>query len=241
MSLRVVLADDNYLVREGVAGLLEDTDGIELLAAVGDLESLLEAVDRLQPDAVLTDIRMPPTFTTEGIDAAKRIRARHPATGVVVLSSFAEEDWGLALIADGAEGLGYLLKDRVAEIDEVAYALRTVARGGSVMDPRVIEGLRARRPAPRAVPLPQLNDRERAVLQEMAGGHSNGAIARRLYLSERSVEKHISSTFLKLGLNEEGQINRRVAAVLAYLDAELGLRDPGLRDPGPARARLVRA
>ena len=209
----MVLADDSFLVREDVTKLLADSD-VTVLEGVGDAPALLAAVRRHQPDAVLTDVRMPPTFTTEGIDAARRIRADHPAVGVVVLSSFIETQWCVRLLADGAAGLGYLLKDRVYDTDELVHALRTVARGGSAMDPVVIEGLLQRTADSR---LADLTEREQRVLAEMAMGRSNGAIARSLHLSERSVEKNIGGVFAKLGLTDEGETNRRVAAVLAFL------------------------
>lgn len=228
--IKVVLADDSYLVREGVAALLAEIDDVEVLASVGDAAALLAAVATLQPDAVLTDIRMPPTFTTEGLDAARRIRAEHPAVGVVVLSSFLEEEWCLELVSEGAAGLGYLLKDRIFDIDELVHALRTVARGGSAMDPRVIEGL-LRRSNTAASPIDRLTARERAVLEQMASGHSNGAVARTLFLSERSVEKHITAIFDKLGLAGEGELNRRVAAVITYL--RTAATDAGAAPSGP--------
>jgi DNA-binding NarL/FixJ family response regulator len=218
--LRVVLADDNFLVREGVAALLGEAPAVEVVAAVGDADELLAAVERHTPDAVLTDIRMPPSFTTEGIDAARRIRAAHPSVGVVVLSQFIEADWCLTLLGDGSAGLGYLLKDRVTDLDELTDALHVVARGGSVLDPRVLDGLLSRRMADdEGSAMPALTARELEVLELMAAGRSNAAISSRLFMSERSVEKHISSTFVKLGLAEESETNRRVAAVLAYLDA----------------------
>ena len=222
----MVLADDSFLVREDVTKLLADSD-VTVLEGVGDAPALLAAVRRHQPDAVLTDVRMPPTFTTEGIDAARRIRADHPAVGVVVLSSFIETQWCVRLLADGAAGLGYLLKDRVYDTDELVHALRTVARGGSAMDPVVIEGLLQRTADSR---LADLTEREQRVLAEMAMGRSNGAIARSLHLSERSVEKNIGGVFAKLGLTDEGETNRRVAAVLAFLRiAPAGSDGP----PGP--------
>jgi DNA-binding NarL/FixJ family response regulator len=176
-------------------------------------------VDEHGPDAVLTDIRMPPSFTTEGIDAAKRIRAEHPGTGVVVLSQYVEEDYAFDLLQNGVAGLGYLLKERISEVDELLRALHEVARGGSALDPKVVEGLLARQTSRTASPLLGLTDREREVLQEMATGRSNASIAKTLYMSERAVEKHITSLFQKLGLSEEGEVNRRVSAVLAFLDA----------------------
>lgn len=219
MPLRVVFADDNYLVRQGTAALLGTTEEVELVETVPDPPSLLAAVDRHRPDAVLTDIRMPPTFTTEGIDAAKEVRARHPGTGVVVLSQYVEEDYAFELLKDGVAGLGYLLKERVSEIAELVRALHEVARGGSALDPKVVEGLLARGSARPSSPLAGLTDRETEVLQQMAAGLSNAAIARALYMSDRAVEKHITSVFQKLGLSEEGDLNRRVSAVLAFLEA----------------------
>jgi DNA-binding NarL/FixJ family response regulator len=219
MALRVVLADDNYLVREGVAALLAEVDEIELVDSVADPQSLLKSVREHQPDAVLTDIRMPPTHTTEGIDAAKQIRVDHPSIGVVVLSQYVEEDYALALLSDGVAGLGYLLKERVSDIDELVRALTDVANGGSALDPKVVEGLMMRKSAEASSPLLVLTDKERAVLAEMATGRTNATIAKTLYMSERSVEKHISAVFQKLGLVDEGEVNRRVMAVLTFVEA----------------------
>jgi len=218
-ALRVVLADDNFLVREGVAKLLAEVDDIELVDSVGDPRELLAAVGEHHPDAVLTDIRMPPSHSTEGIEAAKQIRTEFPDIGVVVLSQYVEEDYAFELLADGVEGLGYLLKERVSDIDELVRALQDVARGGSALDPKVVEGLMARRSADADSPLRGLTDKEREVLEQMATGRTNATIARTLFMSERSVEKHISSVFLKLGLLDEGETNRRVSAVLAYVEA----------------------
>jgi DNA-binding NarL/FixJ family response regulator len=218
-ALRVVLADDNFLVREGVAKLLAEVDELELVDSVGDPRDLLASVATHHPDAVLTDIRMPPTHTTEGIDAAKQIRTEYPEIGVVVLSQYVEEDYAFELLADGVAGLGYLLKERVSDIDELVRALQDVARGGSALDPKVVEGLMARRTAEADSPLRGLTEKEREVLEQMATGRTNATIARTLYMSERSVEKHISSVFLKLGLLDEGETNRRVSAVLTYIEA----------------------
>ena len=219
MALRVVLADDNYLVREGIAALLAEVDDIELVDTVADPQSLLKSVREKTPDAVLTDIRMPPTFTTEGIDAAKQIRAEHPAIGVVVLSQYVEEDYAFELLKDGVAGLGYLLKERVSQLDELVRALHDVARGGSALDPKVVEGLMARKAGDAGSPLPGLTEKERQVLEAMATGKNNATIAKTLYMSDRAVEKHIGSVFQKLGLVEEGEVNRRVMAVLAFLEA----------------------
>jgi DNA-binding NarL/FixJ family response regulator len=219
MALRVVFADDNYLVREGVAALLNEVDEIELVDTAADPHSLVKSVLEHDPDAVLTDIRMPPTHTNEGIEAAKRIRAEHPRTGVVVLSQYVEEDYAFELLADGVEGLGYLLKERVSDLDELVRALHEVARGGSVLDPKVVEGLLARKSSENQSPLLGLTDREREVLQAMATGRNNATIAKTLFMSDRAVEKHIGSVFQKLGLVDEHEVNRRVMAVLAYLEA----------------------
>src|SRR5215217_5939351 len=174
MTVRVVFADDNYLVREGVAGLLTETPEVDLVETVGDPVALHEAVARHQPDAVLTDIRMPPTFTTEGIAAAKRIRVEFPQIGVVVLSQYVEEDYAFELLADGVEGLGYLLKERVTQVDDLVRALHDVARGGSALDPKVVAGLLARKSKEASSPLRGVTEREHEVLQAMATGLSNG-------------------------------------------------------------------
>jgi len=215
--LRVVFAEDDYLVREGTAALLAEVGDVEVVAAVADRDGLLAAVQEHGPDAVLTDIRMPPTKTTEGIDAARRIRQEHPETGVVVLSQYAEEEYAYELLKDGAEGLGYLLKERVADVEEIVRALRDVAAGGSVLDPKVVEGLVSRREREARSPLAHLTEREREVLSLMAEGKNNAAIAKSLYLTDRAIEKHINSLFHKLGLSEEPDVHRRVMAVLTFL------------------------
>ena len=226
MTVRVVFADDNYLVREGVSGLLAETVGVDLVETVADPDALHRAVAAHRPDAVLTDIRMPPTFTTEGIDAAKRIRADFPETGVVVLSQYVEEDYAFALLSDGVAGLGYLLKERVSQVDDLVRALQDVARGGSALDPKVVEGLMARKNQETNSALSSLTERELEVLQELATGRSNAAVAKALFMSDRAVEKHVGSVFMKLGLVHESEVNRRVMAVLAYLEATGG---PGAR------------
>ena len=220
--MRVVFADDNYLVREGLAGLLAETAGIDLVETVADPEALHRAVAVHRPDAVLTDIRMPPTFTTEGIDAAKRIRAEYPATGVVVLSQYVEEDYAFELLADGVAGLGYLLKERVSQVDDLVRALQDVARGGSALDPKVVEGLLSRQSRETSSLLAGLTERELEVLQQLATGRSNAATAKALFMSERAVEKHVGAVFQKLGLAHESEVNRRVMAVLAFLEATGG-------------------
>jgi len=215
--VRVVFAEDNYLVREGTSALLAEHDGVEVVGTAATYDELLAEVESLEPDAVLTDIRMPPSNTDEGIRAAREIRAAHPAIGVVVLSQFADEEYAYDLLKDGAEGLGYLLKERVADVDEVVRALNEVARGGSILDPKIVEALVAAKDRMAHSPLAQLTDREREVLSHMAQGQNNAAIAKELFLTERAVEKHINSMFHKLGLTEETDVHRRVMAVLAFL------------------------
>lgn len=217
--IRIVIAEDNYLVREGAARLLAVAPGVEVVEAVADLTSLLSAVERLSPDAVLTDIRMPPTQTDEGIQAAQRLRQSHPTVGVVVLSQYIEPAFALALFDGGANGRAYLLKDRLGDATQLVHALREVARGGSVLDPVVVEAMLAGRMARRDDPLAQLTVREREVLAAMAEGRTNAAIAALLGLSERMVEKYSNSLFSKLGLSEERDVHRRVKAVLLYLGA----------------------
>jgi len=215
--VRVVFAEDNYLVREGTAALLQNSSDVELVGMAASLEELLQKVEELKPDVVLTDIRMPPTNTTEGIDAAKRIRAEHPEIGVVVLSQYAEEEYAYDLLKDGAAGLGYLLKERVSDLEEVVRALNEVSKGGSVLDPKVVEALVSAKDRMAHSPLLKLTEREREVLENMAQGKNNAAIAKALFLTERAVEKHINSLFHKLGLSEETDVHRRVKAVLAFL------------------------
>jgi DNA-binding NarL/FixJ family response regulator len=226
MPLRLVFADDNFLVREGVAALLAEVDGIDLVDVVADPTQLLASVAAHTPEVVLTDIRMPPTHTDEGIVAAKRIRSEHPDTGVVVLSQYVEEDYAFGLLSDGVAGMGYLLKERISDLGELVRALTAAARGGSALDPLVVEALLARRAGD--APLLGLTDREREVLAVMATGRNNATIAKTLFMSDRAVEKHIGSVFQKLGLVDERETNRRVMAVLAYVEASGG-------GPPPAR------
>ena len=215
--LRVVLAEDNYLVREGTRRLLEDGGEVEVLAAVGTAPELLDAVARWRPAAVITDIRMPPGHHLEGIEAAHAIRAHHPTVGVVVLSQHANEAYAFELLKHGTAGLAYLLKERVGDLDELLRALRAVVAGRSVIDPAIIELLVEHRTRTVSSPLASLSRREREVLQQMAEGKTNAGIADTLTLSESAVEKHVNAIFSKLGLSEEPQVHRRVAAVLAYL------------------------
>ncbi|MEU7897386.1 response regulator transcription factor [Nonomuraea sp. NPDC049152] len=220
MALRVVFADDDYLVREGVRGLLDRVDGLEVVATADDLPGLLTAVREHRPDVVLTDIRMPPTHTNEGIQAARLIRAEHPEVGVVVLSQHTEADYAYDLLADSAEGVGYLLKERVAHVGELTRALEDVARGGSALDPKVVAALIADRRRAADSPLGRLSEREREVLALMAEGKNNARIATELTVSLRAVEKHINAILAKLDIAGDLTVHRRVKAVLAFLNDE---------------------
>ncbi|GHG52676.1 response regulator [Streptomyces griseocarneus] len=215
--LRVVIAEDHYLVREGTRRLLEDTGDVAVVAAVGDATELLDAVEELRPEVVIADIRMPPGHHTEGIAAAHAIRAGHPGIGVVMLSQHADENYAFDLFQRGTDGLAYLLKERIGELDELLRALREVAAGRSVVDPRIVEVLMGSHTRAADAPLAALTRRELDVLRHMAEGKTNRAIAQALVLSESTIEKHVNSTFAKLGLAEEPQLHRRVSAVLAYL------------------------
>ncbi|HEX6580894.1 MAG TPA: response regulator transcription factor [Actinomycetota bacterium] len=217
MPIRLVIADDHLLVREGVRRLLETDPDIEVAAVCGDLDSLLAAVEAEHPDVVVTDIRMPPDNTDEGIQAADRLRTTDPDVGVVVLSQYATPSYALALLEGGSAGRSYLLKERVQEPDQLVSAIRAVAAGGSVIDPKVVEALVAEDVRGERSPLKSLTEREREVLREMAAGKSNLAIGESLFLAERSVEKVIHSIFLKLGLTWEPSVNKRVKAVILYL------------------------
>jgi DNA-binding NarL/FixJ family response regulator len=221
--MRVVVAEDHYLVREGVCRLLADSGEVEVVEAVGTAPELLDAVARLRPEAVLTDIRMPPGNRMEGIEAAHRIRAEHPDVGVVVLSQHADETYAFELLRDGAEGRAYLLKERVGDLGQLLHALRETIAGRSAIDPLIVEALVARRSRLHSSGLGELTPRELDVLRAMAEGRSNAGIAERLVLSESAVEKHITSIFAKLGLGAETNVHRRVAAVLAFLRTP----DPG--------------
>lgn len=218
VGLRVVIADDHALVRDGIVSLLATCGDIEVAGTASDLPGLLAVVDEVRPDVVVTDIRMPPSYTTEGIEGAATIRERHPAIGVVVLSQYAEPLSIRRLLGDGTSGRAYLLKARVRDVDELAGAIRAVAGGGSVIDPRVVEVLLSRNGADKPGELDELTDREREVLSEMAAGRSNASIAERLYMSPKTVEKHVSAIFSKLGIAEQPNVNRRVVAVVAWIE-----------------------
>jgi DNA-binding NarL/FixJ family response regulator len=215
--MRVVLADDSLLLREGVARLLEDA-GLEVVAQAGDAEDLLRKVGAHKPDLAIVDVRMPPTHTDEGLKAAVDIRERFPSTGVLVLSQYIEESYALELLSENAEGVGYLLKDRVADLDRFVDAVRRVGDGGSALDPEVVSRLLGRRR--REEPLADISPREKEVLALMAEGRSNHAIATELVVTERAVEKHVTSIFSKLDLPPTADDHRRVLAVLTYLRAE---------------------
>jgi DNA-binding NarL/FixJ family response regulator len=217
MPIRVVLAEDSFLLRESVQRLLSTEPDLEVVAACEDYDSLMAAVEAESPDVVLTDIRMPPTGTDEGVRAAAELRALHPEIGVVVLSQYAEPAYALALLEEGSQGRAYLLKERVSDLDQLAGAIRQVADGGSVIDPAVVDALVAARARPADSPVDRLTPRERETLAEMAQGKNNAAIAASLVLSERAVEKHINSIFSKLDLSEEPDVHRRVKAVLLFL------------------------
>lgn len=216
--LRVVVADDSYLMRQAVTGLVADEADLETVAVAEDLGSLLDAADRHRPDVIVTDVRMPPTSSDEGITAAARLRERLPGVGVVVLSQFVRHEYATRLFAHGTRGRAYLLKDRVAEAGQLAHAIREVSRGGSVVDPLVVDALISGSDAGSGV-LARLSPREKEVLREMARGCNNAGIGEALSLSERAVAKHINAIFTKLDLREEDAVHRRVQAVLLYLSA----------------------
>jgi DNA-binding NarL/FixJ family response regulator/class 3 adenylate cyclase len=213
-SLRVVLAEDSVLLREGIARLLEDA-GLEVVGQAGTADELLLKVRSYSPDVAIVDIRMPPTHTDEGLRAAREIREKHAGTGVLVLSQYVETAYALELLGENAEGVGYLLKDRISDVDEFVGAVKRVAEGGSALDPTVVSQLVGRRRG--SDPLAELTGREREVLELMAEGRSNQAVAERLVVTERAVEKHVTSIFSKLRLPASPDDHRRVLAVLAYL------------------------
>jgi len=212
-----VLAEDHVLLREGISRLVAANDDMELAGTVGDLPALLELIEREHPDVVVTDIRMPPTGTDEGIQAAAWARQHQPGIGVVVLSQYVAPAYALALLEHGSAGRAYLLKERIGNVDELAAAIRAVAAGGSVIDPMVVDELVRSRTHDSQLGVGSLTPRELEILAEMAQGKSNSAIAAALFVTERAVEKHTNSIFAKLGLSEERDVNRRVKAVLVYL------------------------
>jgi DNA-binding NarL/FixJ family response regulator len=216
-TLRIVLGEDSYLAREGIMRALEDVDAVDVVATCADLDELRSAIDGLQPDVVLTDIRMPPTNTDEGIRLAGELRRSHPEMGVVVLSQHADPLYAVSLFEDGSDRRGYLLKERLKDEGELSRALHEVADGGSVVDPYIVErlvGARSGGVDPRG---DKLTPREREILGMIAEGRSNAAIARELYITTRAVERHINAIFTRLELAESGEANRRVQAVLVYL------------------------
>jgi DNA-binding NarL/FixJ family response regulator len=214
MPVKVVLADDSVLLREGVARILEES-GFDVVGQAGNPDELMLKVRSYSPDVAVVDIRMPPTHTDEGLRAAKEIRERHPGVGVLVLSQYVEPEYAMDLLADSAEGVGYLLKDRISDVKEFASSVRRVAEGGSALDPSVVSQLVGRRRGDD--PVSDLTPREREVLELMAEGRSNGGIAERLVITERAVEKHVTSIFGKLRLASAPEDHRRVLAVLAFL------------------------
>jgi DNA-binding NarL/FixJ family response regulator len=219
VALRVVIAEDNYLVREGLAKLIETEPDLTVVGSCADYDALVASVAQELPDVVVTDIRMPPTGTDEGIRAAGVIRDEHPDVGVVVLSQYSEPAYAVSFLDGGSRGRAYLLKERVSDIGQLAGAIREVAAGGSVIDPVVVDALVAARAKPADSPLHRLTPRETEILSEMAQGKNNAAVAASLVLSERAVEKHINSIFSKLALSEEPDVHRRVKAVLLFLSA----------------------
>jgi DNA-binding NarL/FixJ family response regulator len=217
MPIRLVLAEDHYLVREGVAGLINAEPELDLVASCADLPSLLAAIDEHRPDVVLTDICMPPTGTDEGLRAADHLRGLRPDAGVVVLSQYADPKYALTFLEHGSQGRAYLLKERISDMAQLLGAIRAVARGESLIDSKVIDALVAARSRSATSPVRSLTGREGEILSQMAQGKSNTAIAAALVLSDSAVEKHIGSIFSKLGLSEERDVNRRVKAVLLFL------------------------
>lgn len=219
VTIRVVLAEDNYLLREGTAALLDTLDEVELVATAADKDELLAKVAEHSPDVVITDIRMPPEHQTEGLTAAAEIRTKYPGTGVILLTQFADPQYAYEFLSQGAAGAGYLLKERIGDIAELKRSLQQVAAGGSALDPELVEALVVRKERAAGSLLGTLTPREREVLEQMAQGKNNATIAKALFLTERAVQKHINSVFSKLGLGDSTDVDRRVAAVLKLLDA----------------------
>ncbi|MGH9281946.1 MAG: response regulator transcription factor [Acidimicrobiales bacterium] len=224
-DLRVIVVDDDYLVREGARSVLSSVPGLEVVGAAGSPAELFSLLEGSPPDAVVLDIRMPPTYHTEGIDAARRLRCSHPGIGIVILSQYADPEYALELLQNGSKGLAYLLKERLGEPTKLAEAIREVANGGSVLDPKVVDALIEAQQRRARSRLHGLTPREGQVLELMATGRTNAAIGDALVLSERAVEKHINSIFRKLDLSEELDINHRVAAVLFFLQHHTGAGD----------------
>ena len=222
VAIRVVLAEDSYIVREGLEQVLDRAPGLQVVATCADLDSLLAAVESEQPDVVVTDIRMPPEETDEGIRAAAMLRETRPGVGVVVLSQHDDPSYALALLESGSEGRAYLLKERVHDGSQLAAAVVAVSEGGSVIDPKIVESLVQARAATDRSPLAELTSREREVLAEIAQGKSNSAIAESLVLTKRAVEKHINAIFLKLGLAQADDVSKRVKATLIFLSQSDG-------------------
>jgi DNA-binding NarL/FixJ family response regulator len=225
MPIRVVVADDVLITREGIVRMLEhaaEVEEVEVVAVADDYGSAVAAVDEHRPDVLVTDIRMPPTGTDEGIRAAIELRERHPELGVVVLSQYVEPQWALDFLDGGTERRAYLMKERVGDPGELVRAIRQIAAGGSVVDPKVVEALISGRARPGSSPIDRLTPREQEVLAEIAQGKNNTAIAESLVLSSRAVEKHINSVFSKLDLSGDTDVHRRVAAVLMYLKSDRG-------------------
>jgi DNA-binding NarL/FixJ family response regulator len=227
MSLRVVVAEDSLLVREGIVSVLDRQEDLEVVAVCGDLPELLAAVGRSSPDVVVTDVRMPPDLDDEGIRAAIQLRTTDPGIGVVVLSQYVDPAYATALLAEGSAGRAYLLKERISQPGQLASAVRTVAARGSVIDPAVVDVLVAASARHRRSPVATLSPREREVLDQVAQGKSNAAIGMALHLSERAVEKHINALFTKLDLGQAPDVNRRVKAVLLYLSDPAGAGQGG--------------
>ncbi len=216
-TIRVLIAEDDYLVREGARAVLSTVDGVEVVGTAPDPSGLFELLDSTKPHAVMTDIRMPPTFTTEGIEVAHTIRRVHPEIGVVVLSQHADPEYALELLGDGSRSIAYLLKERLGDAEELVQAIREVVAGGSVLDPKIVNALMEAQRRRSSSKLAGLTSRETEVLAHMASGKTNAAIADGLVVTERAVEKHVGGIFAKLGLHEDLDVNRRVAAVLFYL------------------------
>ena len=219
MGIRLVIADDSLIAREGIEHILAMEPELEVVASVGDLEELAAAVDRERPDVVLTDIRMPPSNSDEGIRFANRMRESHPQLGVIVLSQYEEPGFALTLLEQGSDRRGYLLKDRLHDHGQLRAAIEAVVKGGAVIDPKLVDALVNGKARLERSPLAELTPREQEVLSEIAQGKSNSAIAETLFLTKRAVEKHINSIFLKLDLGPEDDVSKRVKATLLFLSA----------------------